>query len=102
VSTTNAQILAQLRVLTSAVDELNRKADILMTEQTDVDAATAEIESDVAGLNATTTAIKTAIADLEAQIAAGQAPDLTALKAAVADLDTATASAAANVPNPLP
>lgn len=64
---------------------------ILMSEQDDINAIAGDI----------TAAVKTlsdAITRLEAQIAAGQAPDLTELKAAQAALD---ALAAAN-PEPAP
>lgn len=76
--------------------------EIIMSEQADIDAAAAQIQSDVAAENAATAAIKTEIADLEAKIAAGQPADLTGLKAAVAALDSAAADEQSAAPAPAP
>jgi predicted nucleic acid-binding Zn-ribbon protein len=91
----------QRKVLTQLA-EINQKLDVIMTAQDDINAATSQIEADVAAENAATDAIKAEIANLEAQVAAGQAPDLTGLKAAVADLDAAAASEEGAVPPPPP
>ncbi len=85
---TDSQILRQIL---SAVQLLSRKADIIMSQQDDLDAVTTEIESEVSRLQAASQAIKDELAALEAQVAAGQPVSLDALKAAVAGLDSATA-----------
>lgn len=69
----------------------DRLEEMLMTTQDDINAIAGDI-------TAAAKTVSDAISRLEAQIAAGQAPDLTELKAAQAALD---ALAAAN-PEPVP
>ena len=81
--------------LTQQLNRIETKVDTLMTEQAGIDAAAQEIQADVAKQN-------TALAAIQAEIAALQAAnpslDLSGLNAAVAALDTATAAEQAVVP----
>lgn len=81
--------------LLRAINEVNEKVDILMTEQAAVDAAAQEIQADVAKENTALAAIQAEIAALQG---ANPALDLSGLQAAVGQLDQATAAEEAVVP----
>ena len=85
---TNRQLLNLLNII-------NEKADLIMTEQDQVNAAAQEIEADVAAEATALSAIKAEIAALQA---GNPALDLSGLQAAVAGLDTETAAEQAAVP----
>jgi hypothetical protein len=85
---TNAQLLRSLQ-------ELHAKADILMTQQDDINADVTTIEAGVAALGTAATAIQAEIAALQA---ANPALDLTALNQAAADLTGAVSSVTALAP----
>ena len=86
-----AAILARL-------DAIDEKLEQIMTEQADIDAATAElttivtdVQAQIGTLGTDFTAIQAEIANLEAQIAAGGTVNTAALNAAVAQAQSTLA-----------
>jgi predicted nucleic acid-binding Zn-ribbon protein len=85
---TNRQLLAQL-------DTINKKLDVLMSQQDDITADVQAIQQAVDDLGTAATAIEDEITALKA---ANPALDLTGLDAAVGSLKTAVSGVAAIAP----
>ncbi|HEY2638948.1 MAG TPA: GH25 family lysozyme [Streptosporangiaceae bacterium] len=88
----NAQLLQQLQIL-------NKKADVLMSQQDEINADVQSIEAGVAALGTAEAAIQAEIASLKT---ANPALDLSGLDKAAADLTTAVAGVSAIAPPPAP
>jgi GH25 family lysozyme M1 (1,4-beta-N-acetylmuramidase) len=86
----NAQLLQQLQIL-------NKKADVIMSQQDEINADVQTIEAGVAALGTAEAAIQAELASLQA---ANPALDLSGLSAAAASLTTAVAGVTALAPAP--
>ena len=91
---------ATLDQVLAAITTVSRKLDVLMSQQSEIDADVQAIDQADTDLAAAVTAIQADIADLNAKIAAGQPVSLTALDAKVASLKTMVATVAAIAPPP--
>lgn len=86
-------VLAFQQQILQKVNTLNLKADIIMTAQDDIDAATSTIEAEVAAEQADLQTEADALSVLQAYIVAHpDAPNLEALQAAVGKLSAARAA----------
>ena len=81
----------------AAITTVNRKLDVIMSQQDDITADVQAIGQAVTGLGTATTSIEAEIAALKA---ANPAVDLTGLDAAVGSLKTAVSGVAAIAPPP--
>lgn len=86
---------ATLDQVLAAVNSANRKLDVLMSQQDELNADVQAVQQAVTDLGTAATAIETEIAALKA---ANPALDLTALDAQVASLKTAVSGVAAIAP----
>ena len=81
-----------LDTLLRSLQRLHQKVDILMSTSDEISADVTELEAKAAAISDGVTAALAHIADLEAQVAAGQPVDpavLASLKQAVSDIGTA-------------
>ena len=98
------QLLSGQAALTTAVADLSRRVDILMSQDASVAAAAARIEADEAAVLAALRSIQGLVEALQAEVAAGNLSQATmdALAKAQADMDAlrteAEADAAADAP----
>jgi chromosome segregation ATPase len=91
---------AQDRKITQLARVVRQLEGITMASQADIDALAAALHQEDSDLNSAVSAITAKIADLQAQIDAGQPVDLSGLQAEVDGLRGAVDSAAALVPAP--
>lgn len=89
----------QRHAIFTLLQDLNRKADQLMSDQSQIDAdvtaITAADQAEAASIADIVTQLTSIQADLAASVAAGQAPDLTKLNAFVTEIQATQAAAAA-------
>ena len=88
---------ATLDQILAAITTVNRKLDVIMSQQDDITADVQAVNQAVTDLGTATTAIE---AEITALKAANPAVDLTGLDAAVGSLKTAVSGVAAIAPPP--